>query len=164
MKLMPWRSKKKSDPRESSLPSLWEDGGLERLFDRFFRDPWSLDWSSGSGDPGFGAWVPPVDITETEREVLIRSEIPGVDVKDLSITVSGDILTLTGEKSESTEKKGENYHRTERRFGSFHRNIQLPATVDPDKVKAECQNGVLTITLERKEGAATKRIPVSLKD
>jgi HSP20 family protein len=158
MELMPWR--RKSEPREVSIPTRRGDPDMERLLDRLFSDPWLF----GNGDIfDAGYWNPPVDITETEKEVLIRSEIPGVDPKNLSITVSGDILVLSGEKSEATERKDENHYRSERRFGTFQRNIQLPATVNPDKVKAEYQNGVLTVRLERKAGGAAKRIPVSLR-
>lgn len=158
MKLMPWRSKEKDDSHAVPTPSRW--GDLERYVDRFFSNPWSsLDFNSDVF--GNGAWIPPVDITETDGEVLIRSEIPGVEPKDLSITVSGDVLTLSGEKTESAENKGENFFHTERRFGSFRRSIQLPGAVDSDKVKAEYHNGVLTVTLERNDGARAKRIPVS---
>ena len=164
MKLIPWRNKKKSEAREASAPSLFENGSLDQLFERFFRDPWSFDWPARNGDiSGSGAWMPPMDVTESEKEVIVRCEIPGVDPENLSITVSGDILTLSGEKSDSAEKKGENYYRTERRFGSFRRNIQLPAAVDPDKVSAKYRDGVLAITMERKERAAAKRIAVSVK-
>jgi HSP20 family protein len=163
MKLMPWRNKKR-ESREVSVPSLWDNGGLDRLFERWLREPWAFDWPARSGDPSsFGDWIPPVDITESEREVTVRTEIPGVDPENLSITVSGDVLTLAGEKSDSAEKKGENYYRTERRFGSFRRSIQLPTAVDADKVNAEYQDGVLTVTMERKERAAAKRIAVSVK-
>jgi len=158
MELMPWR--RKSESREVSTPTRRGDPDVERLLDRLFRDPWFF----GNGDIfGAGSWNPPLDITETEKEVLIRSEIPGVDPKNLSITVSGDILALSGEKSEATEKKDENHYHSERRFGLFQRNIQLPATVNPDRVKAEYHNGVLTVRLERKEGGAARRIPVSLR-
>jgi HSP20 family protein len=164
MNLMPWRNKKKTGSSDISAPSLWRNGSLESFIDRFFRDPWSLDWPAQSEELfPFGPWAPPVDVTETEKEVRVRSEIPGVDPKDLSITVSGQILTISGEKSETNESKEEQHYRTERRFGSFHRSIQLPTAVDPDKVKAEYASGVLTVILERKEGAAVKRIPVHAK-
>lgn len=163
MKLMPWRNKKTSEPRDIASPSRGAGFDIERIFDRFLSDPWfGGSWRNGEFF-GAGSWAPPVDVTETETEVHVRSEIPGVDPKDLSITVSDGVLTLSGEKSESTEKRDENYYHSERRFGSFRRNVQLPASVDPDQVNAEYDNGVLTVTLKRQEGATVKRIPVSAK-
>lgn len=157
MKLMPWRNKSREESGEISAPSLWEPGSF---LSRFFDDPWALE---NFGRSPFGSWMPPVDITESDKEVMIRSEIPGVDPKELSITVSGDVLTLSGEKSESHEKKEENYYHAERRFGSFRRRIELPAAVDAEKVNAEYENGVLTVKLQKTEDASVKRIPVSVK-
>lgn len=161
MKLMPWRNKQNDTSHGLTPPTRWDRFDMERLFDRFLSDPWS------PGERGLfgrvGPWTPPVDITESEKQVVVRSEIPGVDPENLSITVSGDVLTLRGEKSDSSEQKGENFYHAERHFGSFRRDVRLPATVDSDRVNAEYENGVLTITLERKEGAAVKKIPVSAK-
>lgn len=165
MKLMPGQKKSTNDSHDVSTTS--RRGDLEQLFDRFVGGSWPMLRGSDlfGGDAYFGARVlnPPIDISETDTAILIRSEIPGVDPKDLSITVSGDLLTLSGEKSESSEKQDENFFHSERRFGSFRRTVQLPSTVDADKVHAEYDNGVLTVTLKRKDGAAVKRIPVSSK-
>lgn len=161
MQLMPWRNKNRGDVRDVSLASPWGDlaGDIERMFGRFLGGPWSL----GEGLESMGAWTPPMDITETDDKVLIRSEIPGVDPKDISVTVSGGMLTVKGEKKESTEKKGENYYHSERRFGSFQRVVELPASVDPEKVSADYGDGVLKVTLVKKAGSAAKKIPIAAK-
>lgn len=156
MKLIPWRRKHQNGSRELASPwshSPWETSGL---FERFLSDP----WFEGELLPA-RTWGPPVDITENEKEVVIRSEIPGVKPEDVDVTVSGDVLTIAGEKKESFERKGENHYHTERRFGSFRRNLRLPAEVDPDRVAAHYEDGILKVTLQKKASAAHKRVPIS---
>ena len=153
MNLIPWKSRNKEDDYFGMAPVSQFRGELDRLFDRFFRDPW------GEGDAVTG-WSPTLDVTDTEKEVVIRADVPGVDPKDLNLTVTGNLLTISGEKKEQTEKKGENYYHAERRFGSFRRTVQLPAGVDADKVTAEHKNGVVTIHLKKTPGATPRRIAV----
>ena len=153
------RRRNKQNGSDLSFPwhnSLWE---ADKFFDSFFGRPWSY----GADDAT--SWVPPVDVTETDKSILVRSEVPGVDPKEISITVDNGILTLTGEKKETTEHKDEetNTHRVERRFGSFQRSFKLPTSVDPEKVTADYGNGVLTVTILKKEQAVAKQIPVSVK-
>jgi len=97
-----------------------------------------------------GSWAPAVDIYETENEVLLTAEIPGVDEKDIEIKVEGNTLTLKGERKFEKETKEENYHRIERAYGSFSRSFSLPAYVDHDKIEAEHENGVLKIRMPKK--------------
>jgi HSP20 family protein len=130
---------------------------MERIFDRFFEDPWMLpDVPTERGT----IWAPTLDMSETEEEVILRAEVPGVDAKHLEITVSGHTLTLAGEKKEESEKKGENYYHCERSFGAFRRSIELPETADPEKVTAEHDNGVVTIRVAKLKGAKPREIPV----
>lgn len=139
----------------SSIRRMREE--MERIFDRFFDDPWAmpeLPLERGTG------WLPTLDMSETEDEVVLRAEVPGVDAKNLEITVSGRTLTLAGEKQEESEKKGETFYHCERSFGAFRRSIELPETADPEKISAEHDNGVVTIHVAKLKGAKPREIPV----
>jgi HSP20 family protein len=146
-------------------PSL-SNGGLARLrdemdrtFDRFFNEPWGLGLIEPKSLRAEG-WFPPMDVSETDDEVTIRAETPGIAAKDLDISISGTMLTISGEKQEQEEKKDENYYQCECRYGSFRRMIDLPDTIDPDKVTADSDNGVVTIRVAKKPGAKTKKVEV----
>jgi len=95
--------------------------------------------------------------------VKISAELPGLEAKDIDISISDDVLTLRGQKREESESKGENYYQMERSFGSFHRSINLPAEVDSDKVKAEFKNGVLDISLTKKPESQQKTKKIEIK-
>ena len=129
---------------------------MDRLFDRILGEPWFGNGESSS----LVAWHPSVDVSETEKEFVVRAEVPGVDPKDVSISIEGDQLTIEGEKKETKETKEENYYHCERSFGSFRRMLSLPSSVNPEHVKAEHKNGVVTITLEKHPGAMPKKIPI----
>jgi HSP20 family protein len=96
------------------------------------------------------SWMPSVDIYETENEIVLTAEVPGVEDKDIEIKIEDNTLTLRGERKFSKETKEENYHRLERAYGSFYRAFTLPGSVDADAVHAERENGVLRITLPKK--------------
>ena len=129
----------------------------DRLFDRFFSG--GLDWPFGPTRSVAG-WAPALDVSETDTEFSIQAELPGVDPKDVEISITGRSLTLSGQKKESTERKDANCYHSECRFGSFSRSLQLPESVDPDKVSAEHKNGVLMIRLPKRESETPKRITV----
>lgn len=159
MSLIPWRGKR----QESALSTLepnWPISAFrsefDRMFDRFFQGALA-PWGEVNGGAG---WLPSLDVTETEKEVTVRAEIPGVDPKELDITLSGQVLTFAGEKKEQTERKGENFYHAERRFGSFRRSVELPASIDAEKMTAEHKNGVVTIRFQKQPGATPKRITV----
>ncbi len=110
-----------------------------------------------------GAFVPPVDIYENEQSIQLKLEVPGVDEKDLDIKVENNTLTVTGErKFEKEEKKEENFHRVERRYGSFTRSFTLPTTVNPEDIKADYEHGVLKISLAKRTEAKPKQIKVNI--
>jgi HSP20 family protein len=132
---------------------------MDRLFDQFFGGPGPARATGFSPLRGF---APSLDVSETDTEITVRAEVPGIDPKDLEVSVSGNVLTLAGEKKESTERKGENYYQAERRFGSFRRTIQLPTEVNCEKISAEHRNGILMIRLPKVASAAPKRIPVTV--
>jgi HSP20 family protein len=159
MNLIPWRNKHGDGDRHQLSPLAEFRREMDQLFDSFLSDPWS---TTGSASGGLSAWSPALDIRETENEVTVKAEVPGIDPKDLDITVAGNMLTISGEKREEKEKKAKDVFHTERRFGSFRRMVQLPSQVDPQNVAAHYENGVVTIGLKKRPDTVTKRIPVKV--
>lgn len=143
--LIPWRDR-------GEVGRLRTD--IDRLFDRFF------DWGALPATGGKGQWVPSVDVSETGKEVIVKAEMPGMDPKDIDITVSENRLTLRGERKHEHEEKGENFHRVERSYGAFSREIVLPAEVDGNKVEAVYKDGVLKVNLAKTKESSTKKIEI----
>ena len=108
------------------------------------------------------AFVPPVDIYEDQHGIQLKLEVPGVDQKDLNINVENNVLTVSGERKFEQEQKEENFHRIERRYGSFTRSFTLPNTVDTEKITADYSSGVLSIRLVKREEAKPKQIKVNI--
>ena len=113
-------------------------------------------------EPTGTAFVPPVNVYEDEHNIIVTAELPGIEEKDLNITVENNVLTITGERKMETEVKKENFQRVERRYGRFTRSFTLPPTVDPENVNAEFNNGVLKLTLQKREEAKPKQIKIGL--
>jgi HSP20 family protein len=109
-----------------------------------------------------GAWVPAVDIFETNEAIVLKAELPGITSQDISVEVKDNTLTLKGEKKFEKEVKEENYHRVERSYGSFQRAFTLPGTIHQEKVKAKFKDGILEITLPKVEEAKPKQIKVEI--
>ncbi len=107
--------------------------------------------------------MPAIDISENKEALLIKAELPGLDVKDVHITTSGNILTIKGEKKGEQEKKEEHYYCSERYRGSFQRSIKLPGNIQEDKVDAAFEKGVLKITLPKTEETKKKEIEIKIK-
>jgi HSP20 family protein len=105
-------------------------------------------------------FVPPVDIYEDEKKVVIKLEVPGVDEKDLQVSVENQTLTVRGERKFESEEKEENFHRIERRYGSFYRSFTLPTTVDTENVEAKYNAGILRVELTKKAEAQPRQIKV----
>lgn len=108
-------------------------------------------------------WVPTVDITEDDKEYLIKAEIPEVDKKDVKVTVQDGVLTLTGERKQEREEKGKKFHRIERSYGSFVRSFTLPDDVSEEKLKAEFKDGMLLVHLPKAEKPKPKAIEVKVE-
>lgn len=108
------------------------------------------------------AFVPPVDIYEDDQKIVLKLEVPGMKQEDLDIQLENNTLTVRGERKFEKEEKEENFHRIERRYGSFYRAFTIPNTVNPDSVKAEYDAGVLRIQLEKKAEAKPKQIKVQV--
>jgi HSP20 family protein len=126
---------------------------LNRLTD-FFGKGWELPSSTT-------AWNPAVDIFENENEIVIKAELPGMEAKDVEINLENNVLTLKGERKFEKETKEENYHRVEREYGHFTRAFSLPMAVKEDKVTAEFKNGLLKVTLPKKEEVKPKSIKIA---
>ena len=120
---------------------------MNRMFDDFFHGT-GLERLGAVGE-GWDAFSPCVDIVETDKEIRISVELPGLDEKDIDVTLSRDMLTISGEKKQESEEKGHNYVRTERSYGSFRRSIPLSSEADASKAAALFRKGVLTVTLPR---------------
>jgi HSP20 family protein len=127
---------------------------------RLFQDT----YGQGSAEENLttSAFVPPVDIYEDEHNISLKIEVPGIDQKDIDVRLENNTLTVRGERKFEKEEKEENFHRVERRYGSFYRAFTLPNTVDPDSVKADYDNGLLKITLAKKAEAKPKQIKVNV--
>lgn len=109
-------------------------------------------------------WAPPVDILETENALVLKADLPGVDLNNIDIQIEQGTLTLKGERQFERPSENGGYHRLERSYGEFSRYFSVPDTVDSDQVKAEYKNGVLTVTLPKKEVAKPKAIRVEVKE
>ncbi len=108
-------------------------------------------------------WSPAVDIYETENELVLKADLPEVELKDLDVRVENQTLTITGERKFERQDNGKGYHRVERSYGNFARSFSVPNTFDTDKINAGFKNGVLTITLPKKEAAKPRQIKVEVQ-
>jgi len=126
---------------------------LSRLFQEFSRGTDELLTS--------GTFVPAVDIYEDEHSITLKAEVPGMDEKDLDIKLENNTLSLSGERKFEKEEKEENFHRIERRYGSFSRSFTLPNTVESEDVQANYENGILSIKLAKRAEARPKQIKVN---
>jgi len=129
-------------------------------FNRLFSEALSPFFDSNS--TGVRTWAPAVDIFETDQNVVLKAELPGVDPKDVEIRVEYGTLYVKGERKLENQVKEENYHRIEWTYGSFMRTFPLPRSVDADKAAAEYKNGVLTLTMPKREEAKPKTIRIQV--
>ena len=146
MEIVPWRPLKELRSVRKDVERLWNE-----LFD---ETPFAKRYAE--------EWTPSVDISETESNFIIETELPGVEPKDANVTISGDRLTLKGEKKREEEGKGEIYYRNERYYGAFQRVFQLPTQVQDDKIEATFDKGILKITVPKGEEAKKKRIEIQV--
>ncbi len=128
---------------------------IEHIFDRFFGETLPVTREEVS-------WYPALDMYETDNELVIKAELPGIESKDVDITLSDNTLTIKGERKKSEEVKGENYYRREVSYGSFQRAVNLPVSVNTEKIKATFKNGILEIKLEKEKPA--KGIKIDIKE
>ncbi len=128
------------------------------IFDRF--DRLFEDFELPSLFEEKEAWVPAFDVIEKEKEYVVTAEVPGIDPKDIDITISNGILTIKGEKKREQESKDENYYYMERQYGTFQRSFRLPDEVKTDEVDAKYKNGVLTLVLPKAHVGNVKKIEI----
>ena len=128
----------------------------EDLFDRFLSMPMPFGRNLFSDE----SWYPSVDVSEGSKDIIVRAEIPGVDRKDIDISLDGRLMSIKGEKKHEKEESGEHYHRVESSFGYYQRTIELPAEVDASDVDATYKKGILKIKLKKVKAAETKTIEV----
>lgn len=163
--LMPWRGNREKDVpvrQERDRDALLDlRNEMNKLFEDFFRQPLSMspfsEESSLAGD-----FIPQMDIKETDKEINVSAELPGMDVDDIDITMTGNTLTIKGEKKHKKEEKGERFYRSERSYGSFRRSIPLPEEVEEDNIEATYKQGVLNVKMPKRPGAekGTKKIDI----
>lgn len=131
-------------------------GEMDRLWNRFFEDsPLASLLDRG--------WAPMADISETKDKLLIKAELPGLGPEDISVSLSGDLLTIRGEKKREKEEKDEHHYCLERYSGEFQRSFRLPVEVQGDKVEAVFEKGVLTLSLPKVATAHKKEIKIKVK-
>jgi len=126
---------------------------MNRLFDEFFGEQRT--------EFGESAWLPVVDVSENEAELSVRAELPGMTQEDIELNLQDNVLTITGEKKKDIQQDKENFHRIERSFGSFRRSFTLPCSVKSEEISASFKDGVLKITLPKKEEAKPQKIEVT---
>ena len=138
--------------------------GAQEDLNRLFRRSWLAPQTGNKKSlTEVGTWAPAVDIYETGDSFTVEAELPGVDPKDIDVSVDEGVLSLKGERRLEKEVKEENYHRVERAYGMFQRAVRLPSDVDAEKVKAAYDNGVLKITMPKMKPRKPKSIPVAIE-
>lgn len=148
MELVPWR------PFGRELGTLRRE--MDDLWSRFFGErPFARRLTE--------EWSPSVDLSETKDNFTVKAELPGMEAKDIDVSLSGDVLTIKGEKKKEQEEKDEHHHYVERYYGSFQRSFQLPTSVQADKVEASFDKGVLKVILPKAEEAKKKEIEIKVK-
>lgn len=145
--LMPWKP-------FGEIGSLRKE--MDQLWNRFF---------SGSSLPEIMpfAWAPTADISETKDKLIVKAELPGLEAADVQISLSGDLLTIKGEKKKESEEKDEHHYCLERYSGQFQRSFRLPVEVQADKIEAKFEKGVLTITMPKTAQAKRKEVKITVK-
>jgi len=143
LEITPWRPLRELSNLRREMEDLWGNLAGEREF-----------------LPMKGEWMPALDVSETKDSLIVKAEIPGMERKDIDISLSGDLLVIKGEKKQKIEEKKESFHRIETRYGAFSRSIRVPVSVDSNKIEASYDKGVLKITLPKKEEIKAKQIEI----
>ncbi len=163
--LIPWK-KEKSDVqihRKNEEDALLDiRNQMNRMFDDFFEPPFGLSPFLGMSGTR-GDFAPHMDVSETDKEITISAELPGLEPEDIHITLEQDKMTIRGEKKFAKEEKGQHYYQIERSYGSFHRSISLPSEVDEKKIDATFKRGVLKVKLPKTKKAQEERKRITIR-
>jgi HSP20 family protein len=132
---------------------------VNRLFGTFFDAP------AGGGN-GIGArrWIPAMDLVEEGEQYVLRADLPGVREEDVKVELDDEVLTISGERKSEHEQRHEGYHRIERASGSFHRSLTVPDGIDPERIEARFENGVLEVRVPKPEERKPRRVAISVGD
>ena len=147
--VLPWKRNRDKHAKELRRE-------VDSMYDRFFEPDFLPSTLFGKGK-----WGPKLDISEGRKDIIVKAEIPGIEAKDLDISIDGRWLNIRGEKKQEQTEEEETYYRIERSYGYFNRTIELPAEADPDKVDASYKKGILKIKLRKTKSSETKRINVT---
>lgn len=145
MELVRWR------PRRD-LPSAY--GDIDSVFDRLMQN-----WMRPVSFSEF-SWNPSIDVSESDDEIVVKAEVPGVAPEEIDISVDDNHLVISGEKKQESEEKEKNYYRVERSYGSFRRSVALPSGVDVEKIKASSKDGVLSVSIPKGAGQKSRKIEI----
>jgi len=162
--LLPWKREKEENleiVRKDEDPVLALQNSFENVFEQLWRDPFGIaPWRAMSS--ALDRFIPRVDVSEDEKEVRVTAELPGMELKDIDLSLDGQILTIRGEKHSEKQEKSRQMNRVERSYGSFRRDIALPGEVEADHAEAVFEKGVLTVVLQKPAGRAQtgRKIPV----
>jgi len=159
MSLIPFRTKRASGMEPGTMATLADfRNEMNRLFEGFFSRPLMMPAWFDTVEPG--QWLPAVDLSEDNARICVRAELPGIDPKDVDVSVSEDRLVIAGEKKTESAKTGNGWTHRESHYGAFSRAIPLPEAVDPKAVTAKYDKGVLTVELTKSPAAASRKVPV----
>ena len=159
MAIIPWKYKSQDPLSDEENPRSEFGRELDRLFEAYVHDPWQRAMGS------LGATFPAVDVSESDDAVCVRAEIPGVDPDQVDLTVSGDSITIAGEKKNCSEERSkDHYHRSESCYGTFRRTIRLPMAINSEQVTADYKNGVLTIRMQKRQPSKSTKIKVDVTE
>jgi HSP20 family protein len=158
--LIPWRKERVPVRRQEQEPFLTLQQEMNRMFDEFLGD-WGAQLPALWREP-WTSFSPRVDVTETEEEVRVEAELPGLDAEDIDVSLSRNVLTISGEKKHEKEEREKGYYRSERTYGAFKRSLTLPEAVDFNRANATFEKGVLTIAFP-KTAQAQERKKIEVK-
>lgn len=159
MSLIPFRTKRASGMEPGTMANLADfRNEMNRLFEGFFNRPLMMPTWFESVEAG--QWMPAIDLSEDDDRIHVRAELPGIDPKDVDVSVSEDRLVISGEKKSEATRTGDGWTHRESHFGSFSRAIPLPEPVDPAKVTAKYDKGVLSVELTKSPTASSRKVPV----
>jgi HSP20 family protein len=131
---------------------------MNRLFNTFFEAPAT---GSGSGSSALRRWIPAMDLVETDEDFVLRADLPGLSEADVNIELEDNVLTISGERKAEHEERKEGYYRVERASGAFSRSLTLPEGVDPDRVRAHFDRGVLEVRIPKPEQRKPRKVTIS---